>query len=82
MNGTSPQDPGGPMQASAAEAPSSGPPASTPPGPADASAGDEENGTDAGAPGGPETPGKRSAKGTPKKKKRRRAGRSGRNCLF
>ena len=67
MNGTSPQDPGGPMRASAAEASSSGPPASTPPGPADASAAGGENGTDASAPGGPKAPGKRSAKGTPKK---------------
>jgi len=63
MSGTSPQDPGGPMRASSAEASSSGPPASTPPGPADASAAGGENGTDAGAPGGPKAPGKRSAKG-------------------
>ena len=70
MNGTSPQDPGGPMPASAAEASSSGQRASTPPGPADASAAGGGDGTDANAPGGAKAPGKRSAKGTPKKKSR------------
>ena len=67
MNGTGPQDPGGPIQASADGTSSSGPLASTPPGPADASAAGEGNETGAGAPGGPKAPGKRSAKGTPKK---------------
>jgi signal peptidase I len=67
MNGTGPQDPGGAIQASADGASSSGPLASTPPGPADASAAGEGNETDASAPGGRKAPGKRSAKGTPKK---------------
>ena len=72
MNGTSPQDPGGPMPAPAAEASSSGRRRARRPARLTA-ARRAGTGRDVNAPGGANAPGKRSAKGTPNGAKKSRS---------